>query len=119
MPQFFAFRKTGKTKIKEDDSEVHKLLDPISKDVLFEINAFEIPLTAIFEHFEDSSTAIGCANKFDVNPAKGAKIRCLHGRKHHQSPTNDGIDFRYQDSNARGNKKTITYTDKWEPRVGI
>jgi len=108
----------GKTK---SSNEIHQLLDKVSKKILTKINYFELPLTDIFSNFEDKAETLGCVNCFDIVPARGITQACSQQRTHYKNIELDrsGIDFRYQDSKVRGNKKIITFVGKWTPKVGI
>jgi hypothetical protein len=41
----------GRTKVREKQTDIHNLMDPISKKILIKINAFKLPLTNIFYRF--------------------------------------------------------------------
>ena len=88
----------GRTKVREKKTEIHKLLDPLSITILKEINAFDLPLTDIFDRFEKSSGG-GCHQCFDIVPSKSSTTPCLT-RDH-----SNQVDYRYQDSDVTGNKK--------------
>lgn len=107
----------GRTKAREKSTEIHKLLDPISIDILSDLNDFELPLTDIFLRFREGGKG-GCRNSFDINPSKISTDMC-ESRDHFNV-----VDYRYnekKDKNIPGNKKTMTYEKnrKWMPKVGL
>jgi len=101
----------GKTKKTETDVDVHKLLDPISNSALTKINNFKLPLTELFLNFKDGGS--GCKNCFNVKDAQNVTMPCSNDNKHF------GVDARYQNSNVKGNKKTITFnaSKNWQPSI--
>ena len=64
----------GKTKATEDESAIHKILDPISEEILDEINLvvngayYSLPLTKISHYFIPGGP--GCACQYEVNAAE-------------------------------------------------
>ncbi len=116
----------GKTKATETRVEIHQLLDPISKDILRQINKvvkeqyYQLPLTKISHYFVPKGQ--GCVCQFDINKAKKHESgHCEYNRLHYRDIANgrNGEDKRYQDSAAPGNSKIITYTGtNWKPEVG-
>ncbi|UTZ29098.1 hypothetical protein HB761_20855 [Vibrio campbellii] len=114
----------GKTKKTEKASQIHKLLDPVSRKILKKVNKvrraqfYELPLTKISHHFIPNGP--GCCNKYDVNDAIGNKgLRCSKDRLHFKSDSCNGIDERYHGKVVRGNKKTIIFrSTRWIPEVG-
>ncbi|USD31424.1 hypothetical protein CTT30_09160 [Vibrio coralliilyticus] len=114
----------GKTKKTETESDIHKLLDPISEDILDDINLvvdgkfYSLPLTKISHYF--ISGGPGCACQFDVNTAEeNSETYCTSDRLHYKGNGRDGKDKRYQTSNSPWNTKTITYqSNRWTPKVG-
>lgn len=104
----------GRTEIKENNSEIHKLIDPLSKKVLKKVLSFELPLTVIFDRFEQGVNGIGCANCFDVKPAQKSNDKCHKGRNHYGE-----IDKKFQSSKKDWNEKEIKYRGGWEPKVGL
>lgn len=108
----------GRTKKREKDTEIHKLLDPISQDLLDDINDFDVPLTIIFRRF--SARGIGCANCHDIVKASASSTACESRRNHFKNAERDGRDLRYQDpsGSVKGNEKIITYNGSWTPKVG-
>lgn len=114
----------GKTKKTEDESEIHKILDPISEDILVEINFvvtgefYSLPLTKISHHFIPGGP--GCSCQFEVNAAqKHNDINCSSARLHYKDNNRDGKDKRYQSSRVSWNTKTITCRNtRWKPEVG-
>ncbi|MGR5286586.1 AHH domain-containing protein [Vibrio maritimus] len=114
----------GKTKKTETESEIHKLLDPISEDILDDINLvvdgkfYSLPLTKISHYF--ISGGPGCACKFDISNAEtNIDNYCDSDRLHYKGNGRDGKDKRYQTNSSPWNTKTITYqSTKWIPKVG-
>ncbi len=116
----------GKTKGQKGEAAIHKILDPISQDILDLINKvidgryYKLPLTEISHYFVPKGQ--GCVGRFDINPAKENKNGCCeHSRLHYQDTKNgrSGEDKRYQKSTSHWNKKIITYQDtNWTPEVG-
>ncbi|EPQ8265282.1 AHH domain-containing protein [Vibrio sp. Sgm 5] len=114
----------GKTKKTEDESEIHKILDPISEDILDEINFvvdgeyYSLPLTKISHYFIPGGP--GCACQFEVNDAeKHHGTFCSNARLHYKNNDRDGKDKRYQPSRVPWNTKTITFrSTRWTPEVG-
>ncbi|PAU37242.1 hypothetical protein CKF94_15260 [Vibrio coralliilyticus] len=114
----------GKTKETETESEIHKLLDPISRKVLKKINKiekgqfFSLPLTKISHYFIPGGP--GCACQFDINEAESQQdTYCANDRLHYKGNNRDGKDKRYQTSSSPWNTKTITYqSTRWKPKVG-
>ncbi len=107
----------GRTKVREKNTEIHKLLDPISEDILGELIDFELPLTEIFARFSKNGKG-GCRNCFDVVPSIDSTNMC-ESRDHFNA-----IDYRYDDKKDKdisGNEKTIIYAKikKWTPKVGL
>lgn len=45
----------GRTKVREKETAIHKLLDPVSELILDKINEFKLPLTDIYIRFEKKS----------------------------------------------------------------
>lgn len=122
----------GKTKVTENASEIHKLLDPVSRKILKQVNKlkmdilkmnkfYQLPLTKISHYFVPDGP--GCCGKFDVNDAYNQEnTPCQTDRLHYRSDNRTGIDKRYQSSGANeaGNSKVITYKNsrRWIPKVG-
>ncbi|MEZ9299242.1 AHH domain-containing protein [Vibrio splendidus] len=114
----------GKTKKTETESDIHKLLDPISEDILDEINFvvggkfYALPLTKISHYFVPGGP--GCACQFDINAAEvNSEKYCTSDRLHYKGSSRDGKDKRYQTSNSPWNSKTIAYkSTRWIPEVG-
>lgn len=114
----------GKTKATESESEIHKLLDPVSRKVLKKINKvekgqfFSLPLTKIAHYFVPDGP--GCACQFEVNDAeKHHGTLCSNARLHYRDNDRDGKDKRYQSSRVPWNTKTITFkSTRWTPEVG-
>lgn len=114
----------GKTKETENESEIHKLLDPISSKALDEINKvvkgqfYALPLTKISQYFIPGGP--GCACQFDVNEAESQQgTYCVNDRLHYKRGDRNGKDKRYQNSGSPWNTKTITYqSTRWTPKVG-
>lgn len=61
---------------------------------------------------------MGCVNGFDVKPAASEVEMCSRGRNNQKNLTNDGVDFRCQNSSGSGNKKVIICFGSWTPKVG-
>jgi hypothetical protein len=101
----------GRTKKKEDESEIHQLLDALSSELLDEINDFELPLTVIFEDFEEEECN-GCKNSYDINESRGQYNVCEKERNHFGE-----VDLKYQGSKQAWNKKVIKYKGDWKPKV--
>ncbi|MGF1727302.1 AHH domain-containing protein [Photobacterium nomapromontoriensis] len=106
----------GRTKVREKNTEIHKLLDPMSVAILEKINKFKLPITKIYKNFHPDSV-IGCGNHFDVNDSELSGYKCKSKRKHYRTSQRLGIDKRYQDSDVTGNEKTITFIGTWVPEV--
>jgi hypothetical protein len=114
----------GKTKATENKSEIHKLLDPISRKVLKKINKvergqfFSLPLTKISHYFIPGGP--GCTCKFDIlNAETNVENYCNNDRLHYKGNGRDGKDKRYQTNSSPWNTKTITYqSTRWIPKVG-
>ncbi|WP_456294957.1 AHH domain-containing protein [Vibrio sp. AK197] len=114
----------GKTKKREKEIEIHKILDPLSNKILKKINSvkkgryFSLPLTKISHYF--ISGGPGCCGQHDVNNAvEHVNETCDNDRLHFKSNERDGKDKRYVNSNVRGNSKIITYKGTtWVPKVG-
>ncbi|MEF1168262.1 AHH domain-containing protein [Vibrio campbellii] len=114
----------GKTKATEDESAIHKILDPISEEILDEINLvvngayYSLPLTKISHYFIPGGP--GCACQFEVNAAEEhAGTHCTNSRLHYKDNNRDGKDKRYQSSRVPWNTKTITFrSTRWTPEVG-
>lgn len=110
----------GKTKKTEKKSEIHEILDLISKNLLSNINKFKVPLTKIFMNFKKGNN-IGCGNHFDISSIEDNSSPCKNSRNHFKHKNISGDDYRYEakkDKNIAGNKKTITFTGAWTPEVG-
>jgi hypothetical protein len=105
-----------RTKIREKSTEIHGLLDPISKKILRRINSNKLPLTNIFINFDRVSGRIydGCKNCFDVVDARVSISSCNKKGNHFGDK-----DLRYQQSNVTGNSKVINYNGDWTPEVGL
>mgnify|MGYP006001226141 CR=1 FL=1 len=95
-------------------SEIHKLIDPIAKEVLREVSLYQLPLTVIFDRFKQTSDSIGCANCYDLKPAQKSSERCKRNRDHYGE-----LDKKYQSSVKDWNEKNITYKGTWIPKVGL
>ncbi|MBP3140082.1 AHH domain-containing protein [Aliivibrio fischeri] len=103
----------GKTEKRETNHEIHsKIMDPMSNEILDEINDFDLPLTDIYLNFKDGNC--GCADSGNITEARISKSIC-------QNRMHIGIDYRYPDkgNTIKGNKKIITFNQQnWEPKVG-
>lgn len=104
----------GRTEKKETEAEIHRLLDPISKDILEEVLDFEIPLTEIFIRFKKGENSLGCSNCFDIKPALENQSACSKDRNHYGE-----VDKKYQGSTQSWNSNRITYEGTWTPKVGL
>lgn len=95
-------------------SEIHKLIDPIAKEILREVSSYQLPLTVIFDRFEQHSNNVGCSNCHDVKRAQKSNEKCRKNRDHYGE-----LDKKYQSSVKDWNKKKITYKGTWIPKVGL